>query len=53
MEPAELVLGEELGSGEFGRVLQGTWRDRKVAVKMLREGAMSEEDFKEEAMVVT
>ncbi|XP_067103482.1 tyrosine-protein kinase ITK/TSK isoform X1 [Osmerus mordax] len=53
VEPAELVLGEELGSGEFGMVLQGTWRDRKVAVKMLREGAMSEEDFKEEAMVVT
>uniref|UniRef100_A0A8K9XID5 non-specific protein-tyrosine kinase n=1 Tax=Oncorhynchus mykiss TaxID=8022 RepID=A0A8K9XID5_ONCMY len=53
VDPAELILGEEVGSGQFGLVLQGRWRERRVAVKMVREGAMSEEDFKEEARVMT
>uniref|UniRef100_A0A4W5LQF6 Tyrosine-protein kinase n=1 Tax=Hucho hucho TaxID=62062 RepID=A0A4W5LQF6_9TELE len=53
VDPAELTLGEEVGSGQFGLVLQGRWRERGVAVKMVREGAMSEEDFKEEARVMT
>uniref|UniRef100_A0A674DGN5 Tyrosine-protein kinase n=1 Tax=Salmo trutta TaxID=8032 RepID=A0A674DGN5_SALTR len=53
VDPAELILGEEVGSGQFGLVLQGRWRERRVAVKMIREGAMSEEDFKEEARVMT
>uniref|UniRef100_A0A4W5Q5E0 Tyrosine-protein kinase n=1 Tax=Hucho hucho TaxID=62062 RepID=A0A4W5Q5E0_9TELE len=53
VDPAELILGEEVGSGQFGLVLQGRWRERSVAVKMVREGAMSEEDFKEEARVMT
>lgn len=52
LDPEELVLGQELGSGQFGLVLEGQWRDRKVAVKMIREECMSEEDFKEEARVM-
>ncbi|KAM4621537.1 tyrosine-protein kinase ITK/TSK [Polymixia lowei] len=52
VDPGELSMGEELGSGQFGLVLEGRWRDRKVAVKMVREGAMSEEEFKEEAMIM-
>ncbi|XP_071313577.1 tyrosine-protein kinase ITK/TSK [Trachinotus anak] len=52
VDPEELTLGQELGSGQFGLVLEGTWRDRKVAVKMIREECMSDEDFKEEARVM-
>ncbi|XP_030622042.1 tyrosine-protein kinase ITK/TSK [Chanos chanos] len=48
----ELVLGEEVGSGQFGLVWQGYWRDLKVAVKTVRDCAMSEEDFKEEAQIM-
>ncbi|KAM7418013.1 hypothetical protein PAMA_017585 [Pampus argenteus] len=48
----ELTLGEELGSGQFGLVLEGRWREKKVAVKMIREECMSDEDFKEEARVM-
>ncbi|XP_039975422.1 tyrosine-protein kinase ITK/TSK isoform X2 [Xiphias gladius] len=48
----ELTLGQELGSGQFGLVREGTWRDRKVAVKMIREEYMSDEDFKEEARIM-
>lgn len=48
----DLTLGEELGSGQFGLVLMGFWRGEKVAVKTIREGAMSEEEFKEEAKVM-
>uniref|UniRef100_A0A3Q2EFP2 Serine-threonine/tyrosine-protein kinase catalytic domain-containing protein n=1 Tax=Cyprinodon variegatus TaxID=28743 RepID=A0A3Q2EFP2_CYPVA len=36
----------------FGLVLEGKWRDRKVAVKMVKEECMSDEDFKEEAQVM-
>ncbi|XP_036404771.1 tyrosine-protein kinase ITK/TSK [Megalops cyprinoides] len=53
VDPGELSLGKEVGSGQFGVVLLGYWRDVKVAVKMVREGAMSEEEFKEEAQVMT
>lgn len=48
----DLILGEELGSGQFGLVLEGLCRGEKVAVKTIREGAMSEEEFKEEAKVM-
>lgn len=48
----DLTLGEELGSGQFGLVLEGSWCGEKVAVKTIREGAMSEEEFKEEAKVM-
>ncbi|XP_062855926.1 tyrosine-protein kinase ITK/TSK isoform X2 [Trichomycterus rosablanca] len=54
----ELSLGGELGSGQFGLVLEGTWCnsedkvEKKVAVKTVREGAMSDEEFKDEAKVM-
>ncbi|CAJ1058220.1 tyrosine-protein kinase ITK/TSK [Xyrichtys novacula] len=48
----ELILGQELGSGQFGLVLEGKWRERKVAVKMIREECMSDEEFKEEARIM-
>ena len=45
-----LDLGRELGSGQFGRVVQAVYRGQtEVAVKMMKEGSMLEEDFIEEA----
>lgn len=52
IHPDELILREELGSGQFGLVLKASWQDRQVAVKTVREGFMSEEEFKEEAQVM-
>ncbi|XP_074530436.1 tyrosine-protein kinase ITK/TSK [Halichoeres trimaculatus] len=52
VDPEELTLGRELGSGQFGLVLEGRWRETKVAVKMIREECMSDDDFKEEAKVM-
>ncbi|CAH0560479.1 unnamed protein product [Brassicogethes aeneus] len=50
----ELMLNEELGSGQFGVVRKGKWRGSiEVAVKMMKEGTMSEDDFIEEAKVMT
>lgn len=50
----ELMLLEELGSGQFGVVRRGKWRGTTdVAVKMMKEGTMSEDDFIEEAKVMT
>jgi len=49
-----LTLGEELGSGQFGVVRRGKWKGTiDVAVKMMKEGTMSEDDFIEEAKVMT
>lgn len=54
IEPSELTLVEELGSGTFGVVRRGKWRGSiDVAVKMMKEGTMSEDDFIEEAKVMT
>uniref|UniRef100_UPI0037E8AFCC tyrosine-protein kinase ITK/TSK n=1 Tax=Semicossyphus pulcher TaxID=241346 RepID=UPI0037E8AFCC len=52
VDPEELTLGQELGSGQFGLVLEGRWKEKKVAVKMIREECMSDEEFKEEARVM-
>ncbi|XP_061582367.1 tyrosine-protein kinase ITK/TSK [Cololabis saira] len=52
IDPEELTLGQELGSGQFGLVLEGTWRDRMVAVKMMKEECMSLDEFKEEAKIM-
>ncbi|XP_037531904.1 tyrosine-protein kinase ITK/TSK [Nematolebias whitei] len=52
IDPEELTLGQEVGSGQFGLVLEAAWRDQKVAVKMVREDCMSDEDFKEEAKIM-
>lgn len=54
IEPSELALGEELGSGTFGVVRRAKWRGSiDVAVKMMKEGTMSEDDFIDEAKVMT
>lgn len=47
-----MKLSVELGSGQFGLVWKGSWQDKEVAVKTVREGFMSEEEFKEEAQVM-
>ncbi|XP_075458300.1 tyrosine-protein kinase ITK/TSK isoform X2 [Ascaphus truei] len=53
IDPTHLTLVQKIGSGQFGVVqlayLQGL---TKVAVKMIREGMMSEEDFVAEAHVL-
>ena len=54
IDAAELVLLEELGSGQFGVVRRARWRGYiDTAVKMMKEGTMSEDDFIEEAKVMT
>eukprot|EP00096_Caligus_rogercresseyi_P011647 TRINITY_DN4653_c0_g1_i1.p1 TRINITY_DN4653_c0_g1~~TRINITY_DN4653_c0_g1_i1.p1 ORF type:complete len:372 (-),score=74.49 TRINITY_DN4653_c0_g1_i1:182-1297(-) len=54
IDPTELTLLEELGSGQFGVVRRGKWKGTiDVAVKMMKEGTMSEDDFIEEAKVMT
>ncbi|XP_053272605.1 tyrosine-protein kinase Tec isoform X3 [Pleuronectes platessa] len=53
IDPGELTFMKELGSGQFGLVRLGKWRGQhKVAIKAIREGAMLEEDFIEEAKVM-
>lgn len=54
IHPSELMLLEELGSGQFGVVRRGKWRGSiDTAVKMMKHGTMSEDDFIEEAKVMT
>ncbi|NXP15121.1 BMX kinase, partial [Thinocorus orbignyianus] len=49
----EIVLLRELGSGQFGVVCLGKWKGQyDVAVKMIKEGAMSEDEFIEEAQTM-
>nr|XP_027200056.1 tyrosine-protein kinase ITK/TSK-like isoform X2 [Dermatophagoides pteronyssinus] len=51
---SDLQLLEELGSGQFGVVRHGKWKGKyDVAVKLMKEGTMSERDFIEEAKVMT
>uniref|UniRef100_A0A8C8LZ62 Tyrosine-protein kinase n=1 Tax=Oncorhynchus tshawytscha TaxID=74940 RepID=A0A8C8LZ62_ONCTS len=53
INPVELTFMKELGCGQFGVVRLGKWRaQHKVAIKAIREGAMYEEDFLEEAKVM-
>ncbi|KAF7229731.1 tyrosine-protein kinase Tec-like [Nothobranchius furzeri] len=54
INPNELTFMKELGCGQFGVVKLGKWRGQhKVAIKAIRDGAMYEEDFIEEAKVMT
>ncbi|XP_048826706.1 tyrosine-protein kinase TXK isoform X2 [Brienomyrus brachyistius] len=54
LNPSELSILKELGRGQFGVVHLGRWRALcMVAVKTINEGAMSEDDFIEEAKVMT
>ncbi|XP_056373332.1 tyrosine-protein kinase ITK/TSK [Hyla sarda] len=53
IDPTHLTFVQEIGSGQFGVVQLATWQGtRKVAVKTVREGMMSEDDFVEEAQVL-
>jgi tyrosine-protein kinase Tec len=53
IDKRDLHLGKELGSGQFGRVVKGVWKGTvEVAIKMMKERSMNEEDFAEEAQVM-
>ncbi|XP_054834386.1 tyrosine-protein kinase ITK/TSK [Eublepharis macularius] len=53
INPQELTFDQEIGVGEFGVVHLGFWlQQMKVAIKTIRTGAMSQEDFIEEAQVM-
>lgn len=53
MNPSELTFVKELGRGQFGIVHLGKWKATiKVAIKKINEGAMSEDDFMEEAKLM-
>lgn len=44
------MLLKEIGSGQFGVVQMGKWKGKyDIAVKMIKEGSMSEDEFIEEA----
>ncbi|XP_078246528.1 cytoplasmic tyrosine-protein kinase BMX [Pogona vitticeps] len=45
----DIVLKREIGTGQFGVVQVGKWKGKyDVAVKMIKEGSMSEDEFIEE-----
>ncbi|XP_045361018.1 cytoplasmic tyrosine-protein kinase BMX isoform X4 [Camelus bactrianus] len=49
----EITLLKELGSGQFGVVHLGKWKgEYDVAVKMIKEGSMSEDEFFQEAQTM-
>uniref|UniRef100_A0A8C0BWF4 Tyrosine-protein kinase n=1 Tax=Buteo japonicus TaxID=224669 RepID=A0A8C0BWF4_9AVES len=53
LNPSELTFMKEVGRGQFGVVQLGKWKATiKVAIKTINEGAMSEDDFIEEAKVM-
>ncbi|KAI1899785.1 hypothetical protein AGOR_G00065320 [Albula goreensis] len=53
IERGEMTLQKILGSGQFGVVQLALWRGKyEVAIKMIREGCMSEDDFIEEAQIM-
>ncbi|CAH1781694.1 unnamed protein product [Owenia fusiformis] len=59
IKASDITLGHELGQGEFGSVLRGTWKSPKgeriaVAVKTLHEHCVQAgtEEFKREASVM-
>ncbi|KAM8952402.1 tyrosine-protein kinase BTK [Pelodytes ibericus] len=50
IDPKDLTFLKELGDGQFGVVKYGKWRGQhEVAIKMIKEGSMSEDEFIEEA----
>ncbi|KAG5851834.1 tyrosine-protein kinase BTK [Anguilla anguilla] len=53
IDPRHLTFIRELGTGQFGVVKYGKWQGQHdVAIKMIKEGSMSEDDFIEEAKVM-
>ncbi|XP_077466516.1 tyrosine-protein kinase BTK [Stigmatopora argus] len=53
IDPSCLTFIRVLGTGQFGVVQHGKWNGQHdVAIKMIKPGAMSEDDFIEEAKVM-
>lgn len=53
IDPHYLTFIKELGTGQFGVVKYGKWQGKHdVAIKMIKEGSMSEDDFIEEAKIM-
>ncbi|KAM3612963.1 uncharacterized protein V6R79_017989 [Siganus canaliculatus] len=53
IDPRHLTFIKELGTGQFGVVKYGKWQGlHDVAIKMIKEGSMSEDDFIEEAKIM-
>uniref|UniRef100_A0A8C2XHC0 Tyrosine-protein kinase n=1 Tax=Cyclopterus lumpus TaxID=8103 RepID=A0A8C2XHC0_CYCLU len=53
IDPRYLTFIKELGTGQFGVVKYGKWQGQHdVAIKMIKEGSMSEDDFIEEAKIM-
>lgn len=53
IDPHDLTFIKELGTGQFGVVKYGKWQGQHdVAIKMIKEGSMSEDDFIEEAKIM-
>uniref|UniRef100_A0A3Q1F045 Tyrosine-protein kinase n=1 Tax=Acanthochromis polyacanthus TaxID=80966 RepID=A0A3Q1F045_9TELE len=53
IDPRYLTFIKELGTGQFGVVKYGKWQGKHdVAIKMIKEGSMSEDDFIEEAKIM-
>lgn len=53
IEPRDLTFIKDLGTGQFGLVKYGKWQGQHdVAIKMIKEGSMSEDDFIEEAKIM-
>uniref|UniRef100_A0A8C4EXX4 Tyrosine-protein kinase n=1 Tax=Dicentrarchus labrax TaxID=13489 RepID=A0A8C4EXX4_DICLA len=53
IDPRYLTFIKELGTGQFGVVKYGKWQGKHdVAIKMIKEGSMSEQDFIEEAKIM-
>lgn len=53
IDPRNLTFIKDLGTGQFGVVKYGKWQGQHdVAIKMIKEGSMSEDDFIEEAKIM-
>ncbi|CAG08333.1 unnamed protein product, partial [Tetraodon nigroviridis] len=53
IDPRHLTFIKDLGTGQFGLVKYGKWQGKHdVAIKMIKEGSMSEDDFIEEAKIM-
>lgn len=53
IDPSDIEMKERLGAGQFGEVTKGIYKHEfEVAVKTMKEGSMSEDDFIDEAKVM-
>jgi c-src tyrosine kinase len=49
----DLQIKESIGKGEFGEVVLGIYRQKKVAIKMLKDSTEAAQNFLAEASVMT